>query len=1212
MRGIEQSFVGTRRFDLRGRLGDGGGGVVYRAFDRQREQEVALKLMHRRDDDDPFHASFSALAELAHPNLVRLYELVDEGDRQMLCMELIEGVDLLRYVSAPERVEVSVSTRGFDELRLRAVFAQLAQALSALHAVRKVHRDVKPANVRVTAQGRVVLLDLDLALDLDAERSERARGHTQRPVGTATYMAPEQAVAQRLGPASDWYSLGVVLYEALTGVRPYAGSDLAVLLEKQQARPRPPTELVADLPSDLAELCVELLTPEPSERPTGPEILRRLSVHEHGLTARWTAASLLSARPPFLGRQAELAQLVDAFARSRRTPIVARVVGEAGMGKSALCLAALARFAESEPRSLALSGVCSRYPDKPHAPLHEPIAKLAEALRERGNATLSASALRLLERAFPGVLIGLEAKTHGRTALAPEPLEQRWRTVAALSAILAELSRARPVVIWLDDYQWADVDTQRFVSALLETGDAPRVLLILSEEPAPGALSAPSPRAHETIQLGELSCAEGRALIDELSARAQAARPDVERLWSEDRASHSPLALLERTRQALLYPEVDVTELRELYAYRVAQLREPARRVLELVCAAFDAAPYAIFERAAELSPADFTKHVSTLRVAGLVRSVSLHGEDALAPGHPRVAELVDLELTGPRRVLIHQRLSAALIARDGMRAAGRLLRHQGESGDHVRAAESAERAAEQAYGCFAFQRAAELFTLNASLRPPSRDAHGQRMLRRMAEALAHAGWSLSAAATYRDAAEFASAAEALHMKRHMLECLLRSGELEEAEQVLCELLAQLGVSRTPWSIRLARASLRLFGLGFRERREGQIPASELGKVDTLFTCAAQLSRCDLASGYALRSLALHEARTLGEPKRIARALCAEAWNVAATTRHGMRPRSAALIEAARSLVERQEAPVLVGHLRLAQGMNALFAHQVRECSALCRDAERVFRDSCSDVDWELSIAQVYQLLALSSMGQYRELAARLAQLRREAEERGDEWSYTAFLGIEALGVALALDAPRDAEALVREARSRWRARETLHAQSLFNLMASTSCDLYRHEAEAEARFAERVSDLNLPQFMRPRFSRVNVLELRGRARLMSAVRSKELSRLRAVDGDVRKLFAENERAASGFAQLLLANVYALRGDLLRAMCAVELGIAELEPLGLDPWVQSARYALGKLRGDDRGRTLEETARAQLKVRGVVKPERFVASFMPFLAQLGS
>ncbi|HEX5659795.1 MAG TPA: hypothetical protein VFX59_21520, partial [Polyangiales bacterium] len=201
----------------------------------------------------------------------------------------------------------------------------------------------------------------------------------------------------------------------------------------------------------------------------------------------------------------------------------------------------------------------------------------------------------------------------------------------------------------------------------------------------------------------------------------------------------------------------------------------------------------------------------------------------------------------------------------------------------------------------------------------------------------------------------------------------------------------------------------------------------------------------------------------------------------------------------------------------------------------------------------------------------------------------------------------LAQDSPGDAEELIREARSRWRARDTLHAQSLLNLLASTSNDLYRHDSQSDARMAERMGELDLRQFTRPLFPRVSLLELRGRARLMTAVQCEEPSRLRAVEGTARKLFAENEHAANGFAQLLMANVHMMRQEPLRAARAIELGVVELEPLGLDPWVQSARLALGRLRGDDRGYTLTETARAQLNVRGVAKPERFAAMYMPAL-----
>ena len=1214
MRGAVQSFVGTHRFDLRGLLGDGGGGVVYRAFDRKLGHEVALKLMHRREGDEiaRFRQSFPQLVRLAHPNLVQLYDLVEEHGQLLLVMELIEGTDLLRFVRR--------GARSFDELRVRAAFGQLAQGLCALHRERKVHRDVKPANVRVTPQGRVVLLDLDLAVDLDAERRERALGHVLRPVGTAVYMAPEQAATLRVSSASDWYSMGVVLYEALTGVRPYSGSDLEVLLEKQERRPVPPRELSPDLPVDLERLTVDLLAADPQERPSGAAILRRLHVHEDVLSARWTSASLLSTRPAFVGREAELTRIERAFERSRTAAVVVRVVGESGVGKTSLCDEAVRRLLRRDPRALVLGSACSRYPDKPHAPLHEPIARLAEALRE-GRASVrlsvSASALRLLERAFPGAILGLEAKTAGRTALAPDPLEQRFRAIGALRAILAEASATRPVVLRLDDYHWADVDTQRFVSSLVSGSDAPHFLLLLSEEPEPGLASSSQPETDDAIELTNLSSADSRALVNELLERA--GEVDADSRWrtslaETEWAACSPLLIQEHVRQAILFGHTaegqTSSTLSQLLSQRIAELGEPAARVLQLVCAAFDAVPQGVCERAADLTPAEFTRQVAALSIAGLIRSTVVQGEDGLAPSHALIAEFVDLALQGPRRVMIHQRLCSALVARHAAPASGRLLRHQGESGDHVRAAESAELAADQAYGALAFQRAAELFTLRASLRPPSQDEFGHRLLRRMAEALAQAGWVLSAAAIYREAAPFASAAESLHMYQRSFECFVRGAEIDQGVLGMDELLLSLGVKRAAStkaalrSLRMQRAKLRLFGHGFRLRRASQIAPSELRKVDALFVSGTQLTLVDVMQGAELMTRAWVAARAVGEPRRIARALCTEAWSVV-TRGPSDRARAAGLLEAARAITEQHAGPELDGHLRLAQGMLALSAHQARSCSTHCRDAGRVFRDSCADVTWELSTAQVNQLYALSLMAHYRELAPMSRRVRREAEERGDTWTYTALLGVEALGVCLANHAPELAREHLREASSRWEPQSTLHAQTLLRLLAAGAIDLYTRHERAEACFQERVTALDLKQLMRVWFVRVALTECWARAKLLTAVQRRDEGALRAAEADARRLLREHDPAASGFAHLLLANVHHYRAEPARAVRALEQGLAQLDPLGLGQWVIPARLALGRLLGGERGYTMEQSARALLKLHGVQRCDPYVSMMLP-------
>src|SRR5262249_38968241 len=152
-------------------------------------------------------------------------------------MELVDGSDLLGYVRPRGRLDVA---------RLRATFGQLCDGLRALHGAGKVHRDIKPSNVRVTDKGRVGLLDLGLVTDVP--RGRAARTPSDQVVGTATYMAPEQAQSKPVSAAADWYAAGVVLYEALTGEVPFAGSPLEVLMRKQSELPKPPRELNPDVP----------------------------------------------------------------------------------------------------------------------------------------------------------------------------------------------------------------------------------------------------------------------------------------------------------------------------------------------------------------------------------------------------------------------------------------------------------------------------------------------------------------------------------------------------------------------------------------------------------------------------------------------------------------------------------------------------------------------------------------------------------------------------------------------------------------------------------------------------------------------------------------------------------------------------------------------------------------------------------------------------
>lgn len=275
------SLVGeTGRFTVRRRIGTGAYADVFEALDRKSQQRVALKLVRSHSRTSPersiLEREFATLQRIRHPSLARCYELFLEDRDAFFTMELVEGSGFVEYVRADARRELpgsdfmACSEQGI--VRLRTALPQLVRGIDALHAAGVVHRDLHPGNVRVTFGGRVVVIDYGLASD---QGTDPAAATSATVMGSAAYAAPEQHEHTR-EPASDWYSVGVLLFESLTGGRPFAGNDHEVFVRKRTLAAPTARSLVPSVPEDLDRLCSALLERDPGARPDANAILTRL------------------------------------------------------------------------------------------------------------------------------------------------------------------------------------------------------------------------------------------------------------------------------------------------------------------------------------------------------------------------------------------------------------------------------------------------------------------------------------------------------------------------------------------------------------------------------------------------------------------------------------------------------------------------------------------------------------------------------------------------------------------------------------------------------------------------------------------------------------------------------------------------------------------------------------------------------------------------
>ena len=1251
-----EEFAGTERFEVLRRIGAGGMGMVYEALDRETRERVALKTLRSMGPEALllFKREFRALSDLEHPNLVSLGELFEDGGQWFFTMELVDGEPLLAAVrtaeppAAPAERDVFEDTestadlpappapadrttvpagmargpssappasrgapgrlRWVDEAKLRSALEQLARGLAALHEAQKVHRDIKPSNVLMTPEGRVVILDFGVI----AEVAEHDAGD-EKMVGTVSYMAPEQAAAQRVGPEADWYAVGVVLYQALTGQLPVRGTLQEIAVLKRVLEPPPPSTLCPGIPADLDRLCVDLLRIDPRARPTAREVLRRLGADEA------STPSGPSAAPRFVGRHAESAARRAAFDQSRAGAAVTVLVrGESGVGKSAL----VRRFAESiaaAEGALVLRSRCYERESVPYKAIDgvvDAMSRHLAALPEDEARALVPPHAGLLGQVFPVLgkvdAIARAAREGHGSALDPQTL--RARLFAALRELCARIAARRPLVLCIDDLQWADADGLALLAEIMRPPGAPRLLLVatvraaLATETGPAgvaAVAAAIPGEVRQLALESLPPDDARALAAALLGEEA---EGISAIASE--AGGHPLFIDELVRRRLARAEdAGPVRLDDALWARITRLEPPARRLLELVVVAGAPIAQEAAARAAGLEPGDFAKQAALLRAANLARTGGARRSDAIEPYHDRLRAAVLAHLDGGEKTGMHHRLAQALeaAATPDLEA---LAMHWRDAGEAAKAAGYAGRAAEVAVRALAFDRAARLYRMAIELAPPA-GADAVRLQSKLGDALANAGRGADAADAYLAAVPLCTReAEALDLRRRAADQLLRSGHLDRALAAFADVLAAVDLAapatpKTALAMLLARrAQVRLRGLGFKERAEADVPPEQLTRIDACYAVGAGLGLVDFMRGSYFQVRALLLALEAGEPKRVARSLAGEVCYSSADGGRG-RARTAKLHGHTAELARRLGDPYSLAWAAGCGGVAAALEGRWSAAQVACDRGEAMFRDECTGAVWEVNTMRWFALWALAYLGRIGEVSRRVPLGLRDAADRGDLYAVVSHsTGLQTL-CWLADDDPAEAHGRCRDALERWSQR-TFNVEHWWAMLAERQIDLYLgHGADAHRELTAEWPRLSGSLLLMAQLTELEARHLRARTALAAAEGRAKKDLLRAAELDARAIRRASMPWSDPLADLIDAGVAARRGEAERAIGRLTVAARGLDAADMHLYAAAARHRRGALEGGDEGRELMAKAERFMTAEGIKAPAKMIAMLAP-------
>lgn len=1244
-----QPFSPPERFSLVRRLGAGGMGVVYEALDQVRGVRVALKTLQRADPVLLYSLKqeFRSLAEITHSNLAGLYELICHVDQWFIVMEFVPGQHFLDYVwyghdasldehgetspltatlayvspsefsagSVPALCPITLLTNAHQTRRLSDALVQLAAGVSALHTAGKLHRDIKPSNVLVTPEGRVVLLDFGLVRDFGPHFSLHPRLH--RREGTLGYMSPEQASGCDLTEASDWYSVGAMLFQAITGQLP----------SRSQREGWDRISLAPDL-EHLRDLCIDLLQREAERRPSGTEVLARVGQIGISEAPKPALAAKSELEVPFTGRERHMRFLEAALAdmESGRT-ISVYIHGASGVGKTELCGRFLRTLAQRDD-VVVLAGRCYEQecvPYKAVDSLVDALSQYLETLDEVDAAQLVPRDVSALARIFPVLRrVPLIAQGAGRNLDTTDELEIRRRAFGALREMLARLGDRKRAVIFIDDLQWGDVDSAALLSEILRPPDAPVLLLLgayrdeyVTKSACLRALLQPNREQDaRDLKLEPLNLLETRRLVLKMLGRDDAFTQDRAEQIAVD-SGGNPYFVLELVQSlhtaesalAVGSEPADPAHLDAVVMRRIETLPADARRLLEVIAIAGFPLRQMDAYRAAGMRQMD-PALLSALRSGRLLRTTGPNETDEVETYHDRIRETIVDGLPAEWATSIHRSLAFTL-EETGIADPETLAIHFEAAGERQRAGQYFALGAEQANRALAFTHAADLFDRAIQLLELP-EPELASMQARLAEALANAGRSVEAARIYQQAAaKTRNADTALELQRRAGYQFCISGHVDEGRAAFGAVLeaVHMKLPETPGralrAFLLTNVALRLRGLRFKQRSEASLSRYQLNRLDVAWSVGTGLGLIDLLNGAYFTLKAVQLALQCGEPYRMIRAMAWEAPTVSSQSPAGKR-RGRELIRLCHELVKKDDRPHARAMLALGESILEFTCCAFQRSYDLNKQADGILSTECTGVVWELATLRNFQLFNMHYLGSWNELARQAPLLFDQAQARGDLYVSTNVATTVLPHVYLMSDDARGAEELVRDFVGRW-SQKVFQQPNAQAAQEMAWIDLYKGNAVNGLReLNSKWRLLKKNYFLINQWWRALLFEVRSRLAVAAALESGG----RAGDlRDAERYAASLEREALPMIKPVTAVVRAgiahMTGNDGKAKEWLEASIDRAEALHMNGISNTARHQLGKLIGGDAGKALRAQAEQWFKQQGIVNPAGILRMYTP-------